>query len=143
VWGNHDIGLCREPSERIRQKYAGPVLDFMTTLQPRLAIGDCLFTHVDPWLDPEDPMQIWWVGELPDQPGMLQRSLDAVPHRHLFVGHYHRWMLLTPEGRTSWQGQGPVLLDAPRTFVIIHAVHDGHCALFDTETRLLTPLVLA
>jgi hypothetical protein len=142
VWGNHDLGLCRDPSERTREKHAGPVLDYMSTLQPRLAVEECLFTHVDPWLDPQDPLQIWWFESFPDEPGVLQRSFDAVPQRHLFVGHYHRWMLLTPEGRSPWQGKGPIVLHAPRTFVIVHSVHAGHCAEFDTVTRLLTPVAL-
>src|SRR3954470_21428083 len=38
VWGNHDYGLCCDPEPPVRQKYAGPVLDFMATLRPRVKI---------------------------------------------------------------------------------------------------------
>lgn len=57
--GHHDFGLCWESSAATRQKYSGPVLDFMATLRPRLEIGGCLFTHVEPWLDPHDLAQPW------------------------------------------------------------------------------------
>src|SRR5262249_58585235 len=52
VWGNHDIGLCFDPDEAVCQRYSAAVLGFMASLQPRLEIDGCLFTHVEPWLDP-------------------------------------------------------------------------------------------
>src|SRR5262245_26709063 len=55
VWGNHDLGLCHEPAMRVRERYAGPVLDFMRTLQPRLELAGCLFTHGLPHWDATDP----------------------------------------------------------------------------------------
>lgn len=143
VWGNHDIGLCREQSERISNKYAGPVLDYMSRLRPQLLVDDCYFSHVDAWLDPCDPMQLWWFGGDPVESGALQRSFDAVAHRHLSVGHYHRWMWLTSAGKADWAGDRPIVLDAPRNFVVVHAVCEGHAALYDTASRLLTPLALA
>jgi hypothetical protein len=51
VWGNHDVGLCFDPDEKIRRRYSAAVLGFMGGLQPRLEIDGCLFTHVEPWLD--------------------------------------------------------------------------------------------
>ena len=66
VWGNHDYSLCREISEPCRQRYSPDVLDFMAGMQGHLAIGDCLFSHVEPWLDPHDPMQLWYYEGLPD-----------------------------------------------------------------------------
>jgi hypothetical protein len=142
VWGNHDLGLCFEQSEDMLAKYAGPVIDYMSSLQPRLLLDEVQFSHVDPYLDPRDPLQIWWFGERPDEPGIVQKSFDAVPQRHLFVGHYHRWQYITPERPMPWRGEAPLVLDAPRSFVIVHAVYNGHAALFDTDTRLLTPLSL-
>src|ERR1017187_2189137 len=41
VWGNHDIGLCFDPTEEIRQRYSASVLDFMGSLLPRLEIDGC------------------------------------------------------------------------------------------------------
>jgi predicted phosphodiesterase len=53
VWGNHDFGLCIEPVERTRARYPASVVEFMTSLRPRLDIGGCHFKHVEPWLNPE------------------------------------------------------------------------------------------
>src|SRR4051794_32179639 len=53
VWGNHDFGLCRDPHEDTRHRFSLRVLNFMAGLRPRLEIEGCLFTHVEPWLDPE------------------------------------------------------------------------------------------
>jgi hypothetical protein len=74
VWGNHDFGLCHHPDEHTRARWAGPVLDYMTTLQPRLVIEDCLFTHVEPWLDPEDLLQLWYFEGPPDTVEKLARN---------------------------------------------------------------------
>ncbi len=60
VWGNHDYGFCRDVHERCRQRYSPDVLDFMAGMQGHLVIGDCLFSHVEPWLDPHDPFQLWY-----------------------------------------------------------------------------------
>ena len=53
----------------------------------------------------------------------------------------HRWLLGTPDGLLPWRGENPVHLGGPtRYLVVVHAVWDGRCALFDTETNELTPL---
>jgi hypothetical protein len=140
VWGNHDIGMCLSPSERLRERYGPEVMAYMGALQPRLEVEDCLFTHVDPWLDPTDPMQIWHFEAFPDAPGAAARSFAAVPHRLMFVGHYHRWRVITPDGPLSWAGEGPVTLAEGRYLVVVHAVMQGYCALLDTHTSVLTPL---
>jgi hypothetical protein len=140
VWGNHDVGLCLDPGEKVCQRYSAAVLDFMGRLQPRLEIDGCLFTHVEPWLDPYKVEDLWYFDGPPDSPEKLARSFAAVPHRVLFIGHLHRWLLGTPDGLLSWRGQGPVGLDRPtRYLVVVHAVWDGQCALFDTGTNDLTP----
>jgi calcineurin-like phosphoesterase family protein len=141
VWGNHDIGLCFDPDERTCRRYSAEVLGFMGRLQPRLELGDCLFTHVEPWLDPHKAEDLWYFDGPPDSPEKLARSFAAVPHRLLFIGHMHRWLLGTADGLLSWRGEVPVRLDgAVRCLVVVHAVSDGRCALLDTETNLLTPL---
>lgn len=58
VWGNHDLGLCLDPEPALVARFPRVVLDFMGTLRPRLSLGDCHFSHVEPWLDPTDPAQI-------------------------------------------------------------------------------------
>jgi predicted phosphodiesterase len=139
VWGNHDLGLCHEPDERVRNKYPGTVLDFMTTLRPSLELDGCLFTHGLPFFDPTDPT-IYYLGGYPHEPQNLVRCFQATTQRVLFVGHTHRWLLATPEGCLPWRGETPVCLEAERRwFVVVHAVCDGWRATYDTITRLLTP----
>jgi hypothetical protein len=58
----------------------------------------------------------------------------------MFIGHLHRWLLGTPEGLLPWRGEDPVSLDQQaRHLIVVHAVCDGKCALFDTRTGELTP----
>ena len=59
----------------------------------------------------------------------------------MFIGHMHRWLLGTPNGLMPWRGERPLLLDGrERYLVAVHAVWDGKCALFDTQTNELVPL---
>jgi hypothetical protein len=140
VWGNHDLGLSHEPTEAVRARYAGPVLDFMGALSPRLAIDDCLFTHGLPCWDPTDPA-VYYLGERPETPEGLRASFATVPNRVLFVGHFHRWLLGSPNGIIPWRGERRVCLaGSARYLVVVHAACDGWCALYDTETSELTPL---
>ncbi|HBI43793.1 MAG TPA: hypothetical protein DDY78_13220 [Planctomycetales bacterium] len=135
VWGNHDIGLCFDPGEAVRQRYSAAVLDFMGSLQPRLEIDGCLFTHVEPWLDPHKVEDLWYFDDPPDSPEKLARSFAAVPHRVLFIGHMHRWLLGTPAGVLPWRGDRQLRLDcANRYLVVVHAVCAGRYTLFDTKT---------
>jgi hypothetical protein len=115
-------------------------LGFIGGLQPRLEIDGCLFTHVEPWRDPHTVEDLWYFDGPPDAPDKLARSFTAVPHRVLFLGHFHRWLLGTPAGLSPWRGEGPVRLDGGgRYLVVVHAVWLGRCALFDTDTSVLTP----
>ena len=140
VWGNHDIGLCFDSDDRVCERYSAAVLGFMGGLQPRLEIGGCLFSHVEPWLDPHRVEDLWYFDGPPDSPEKLARSFAAVPHRVLFVGHFHRWLLAALGGLLPWRGEGPVRLDdGQRYLAVVHAVWDGNCALFDTETNELVP----
>jgi hypothetical protein len=140
VWGNHDIGLCFDPDETIRQRYGAAVLNFMSSLQPSLEIDGCLFTHIEPWLDPHKIEDLWYFDGSPDSPDRLARSFAAVPHRAMFMGHMHRWLLGTPDGVVPWRGGLQLRLDcANRYLVVVHAVREGKCALFDTTTGDLTP----
>ena len=140
VWGNHDIGLCFDPDDKVCQRYSAAVLAFMGSLQPRLEIDGCLFTHVEPWLDPHKIEHLWYFDGPPDSAENLARSFAAVPHRVMFIGHMHRWLLGTPNGPLSWRGEEPVRLENRiRHLVVVHAVCDGKCALFDTQTSELVP----
>jgi hypothetical protein len=140
VWGNHDFGLCQAPAPHVRQQYAGSVLNFMAGLLPRLEVGECLFTHVEPWLDPHDVMQLWYFEGLPDTPAKAARSFDAWPHRLLFFGHVHRWLAAGRDGLLDWDGSRPLSLAPPgRYLVAVAAVCDGRCAVLDDATHTLLP----
>ena len=140
VWGNHDLGLCDHPSPAIREKYGDTVIDFMSSLQPRLEIEGCLFQHVEPWLNPNDILDLWYFEGVPDTPEMVARIFQAVPNRLSFAGHFHRWLIVTPDGMTDWVGEDAVQLTGPeRYFVVIGALCYGRYAVFDTDTFELVP----
>jgi len=144
VWGNHDFGLCRDIGEEVRRRFAPAILEYTTTLEATLLREDCLFTHVEPWLDANDLAQLWYFEPAPRTPAEFARSFDAVPQRVLFSGHVHRWSLATPEGPVAWDGDGPIRLAPPgRYFVTVGAVVAGHAALFETTTGELIPLRLS
>jgi hypothetical protein len=139
VWGNHDFGLCFDPHPEVRAKYPPSVMNFMTSLRPRLEIDGCLFTHVEPWLNPENLTDLWYFDGPPDDDGKLERIFRAAPNRIMFGGHYHRWLLATPEGLTPWDGRTTVNLVDHRYFVVVGAVCEGRFAIFDTDSSEFQP----
>jgi hypothetical protein len=146
VWGNHDFGLCSHPSALVssrRADYAGPVLEYLATFRPFLEIEDCLFSHVEPWRDLNDVLGLWYLGGLPDAPEKAAKSFDACAHRVMFTGHHHRWLLATREGKLAWDGIRTVKLERPdRYLVVVAAVCEGFCAVYDTQTCELLPVAL-
>jgi hypothetical protein len=139
VWGNHELGLCHDPDERIRGRYAGPVLDFMQTLRPRLELDDCLFSHGLPCWDATDPA-VYYLGDRPETVAGRTATFAASAARVTFVGHFHRWLLATPEDGLDWDGGGPILLAPPRRYLVaVAAVCGGWCATYDTSSGLLLP----
>jgi hypothetical protein len=139
VWGNHDFGLCVNVDDEIRNRYPPVVISYMTSLRPRLEIDGCLFTHVEPWLDPENLADLWYYDGPPDDHDKLDRIFDAVPNRLMFAGHFHRWLLATPEGIGQWKGDVQIRLHDARYFVVVGALCDGRFATFDTHTSELCP----
>ena len=139
VWGNHDFGLCVDPDVETRSKYPATVIDFMTSLRPRLDIDGCHFTHVEPWLDPEDVLQLWYYDGPPCKPSELDRIFNAAPNRVMFAGHFHRWLLATKDKVVNWTGNHSVCLNKGRYYVVIGALCNGQYAIFDTETSKLEP----
>ena len=139
VWGNHDFGLCVDLDDDIREKYPPVVIGFMASLRSRLDVGGCHFTHVEPWLNPEDVADLWYFEGPPDEHGELDRIFNAVPNRVMFAGHFHKWLLATPDGISEWKGKSPIRLDRGRYFVVVGALCEGQFALFDTDTSELLP----
>jgi len=144
VWGNHDFGMCTHPSALAssrRVHYAGPVLDYFATFRPFLEIEDCLFSHVEPWRDLNDVLGLWYLGGLPDTPEKAARSFGACGHRVMFTGHHHRWLLVSPDGVMPWSGDRPIRLETPQRYlVVVAAVCEGCCGVYDTQTRELVPV---
>jgi hypothetical protein len=142
VWGNHELGLCLEPSPEMRVQYSEPVVDFFSSLRARFELNDLLFSHNIPSRDPSNP-EIYYVGAEPHEEGALQESFDAFRHRIMFIGHFHRWLAATPRGCLPWDGSTPIELESGKRYlIVVHAVADGHCAVFDCATDRLTPCVL-
>lgn len=140
VWGNHDFGLAKEPTADMRRKYSPSALEYLASLKPRLVIDDCLFTHVEPWLDPEVLTDLWYYEGPPDEASTLARIFNAAPQRLLFAGHFHRWLLAQPESLLPWNGDEPITLKPGRFFTVLAPVCDGYAATFDTRTSELVPL---
>jgi hypothetical protein len=47
VWGNHDFELCDEPSPETCERWGSAIVDYMTSLKPRLDVAGCHFTHIE------------------------------------------------------------------------------------------------
>ena len=140
VWGNHDYGLCVDPDDEIREQYPAAVIEYMTSLRPRLDVAGCHFTHVEPWLNPEDIADLWYFEGPPDEHGKLVRIFDSVPNRIMFAGHFHKWLLATPDEISEWNGRRPIrLLDHARYFVVVGALCEGRYAVFDSDALVLMP----
>jgi predicted phosphodiesterase len=143
VWGNHDLGLCHEPEPQFMARYPCRVFDFLKTLGSRLELEDCLFTHGLPQWDATDPIA-YYLGDRPESAAALAGSFAASPCRITFVGHFHCWLTATPDGVISWDGNEAVYLAQElRYFVVIAAVCDGWCAVYDTISGRLAPFSLA
>ena len=139
VWGNHDFGLCVDPPAKLRDRYGSTVIDFMTTLKPKLEVAGCLFSHVEPWLNPEKIDDLWYFEGLPRSAQQLNRIFTAAPNRLMFAGHYHCWLLAQPDALVDWTGEGRVNLAHGRYFAVIGALCEGRFATLDTESWELTP----
>ena len=114
----------------------------MATLQPRLVLDECHFSHVEPSVDPYDALAMWTLDDEPlDFASRALRSFAAVTQRLVFVGHYHRWLAATATGPLDWQGEGPLsLAGSERYFVVVGAVFQGHCGILGTDQSELCPL---
>ncbi|HEX2474931.1 MAG TPA: metallophosphoesterase family protein [Lacipirellulaceae bacterium] len=141
VWGNHDFGIAYQPEDAIRMRYSDEVMRYMTGLAPRLEIGDCLFTHVEPWLDPTDFFQLWRYEGEPVTVEQAAKSFECTAHRFLFVGHFHRWRVISDCETMNWDGTSPLdLSKCRRGLISVGALCNGKFAIFDTESCELIPM---
>lgn len=116
----------------------------METMQPRLEIENCHFSHCEPWVDPYNVVDLWFFDGYPDTVEKAQKSFDAVPHRVMFTGHFHRWIVMTPSGCVAWDGDRPLRFDGKTRYIVsVLAVYEGHCAVLDTDTMALIPVAFA
>ncbi|MCA9071603.1 MAG: metallophosphoesterase family protein [Planctomycetaceae bacterium] len=142
VWGNHDLGLCLEPNEWALSHFSKPVIEFFGTLESRYEVGDLLFSHTFPHQDPTDPTA-YYLGPRPEDPWSFEESFSLFPHRVMFVGHFHRWLIAARDQHPEWDGVQPLqLVPTERYFVIVNAVMNGWAAIFDESVNILTPIRL-
>jgi predicted phosphodiesterase len=140
VWGNHDHGLCRDVGEKARSRASPAALDYMATVCGRRELGGCHFSHVEPWLDPEDPANLWTFEGKPEDPDRLRNSFSAVPHRAAFIGHFHRWLAATESGPLPWDGTAPLPFETDRRYlVVVGPLFRGDFAVIDTDRWTLEP----
>jgi hypothetical protein len=143
VWGNHELGLCHEPGDWVDRMFDPATRAYMARLRPRMEIEGLLLGHVLPRHDPTDITQPWYVEGVPMTAEEAGPDFAAFPHRRMFLGHYHRWLIATPEGVLPWTGTGPIRFDPARRYlIVVAAVCNGWCAVHDTTTDTLIPLAL-
>jgi hypothetical protein len=143
VWGNHEFGLFAGRGDSVERPFAGSTLDYMHRLEARMEVEGVLLSHVLPCLDPTDIEQPWYVEAAPETAEAAARNFAAFSHHRMFVGHFHRWLAVTREGLIEWQGHGTIRFEAHRRYlVVVAAVCDGWCAIYDTLADSLTPLNL-
>jgi hypothetical protein len=140
VWGNHEFALYAGRGESVESQFDWRTLDYMRRLEARLEIDGVLLGHVLPCIDPMDIEQPWYVERAPTTPLAIARNFAAFTQRRTFVGHFHRWLAVTPEGPLAWSGKQPMRFNPDiRYLVVIAAVCDGWCAIYDKETDVMTP----
>lgn len=144
VWGNHDFGLCVDPAEETLSRYPGPTLDYLATFRGALTLGGCRFAHIEPWLDPTAIEDLWHLEvDRPFEAEVTDGLPTMPPGSRSFMGHKHRWLAARGPTILPWRGDRPVDLGgAGPWLVVVHAVVDGWCALYDTESMALEPIRL-
>ena len=111
----------------------------MTSLKPRMVIEHCYFAHIEPWLNPESLEDLWYFDGMPGSAERRELLFSAQPQQIMFAGHYHRWMLVSPERKEDWDGKTPICLKEGRFFVVIGALVQGRFAIYDTDSGWLIP----
>jgi hypothetical protein len=140
VWGNHEFGLYAGRGDSVESVFDWRTLDFMHLLESRLDVEGVLLSHVLPCIDPTDIEQPWYVEREPLTAEAAAPNFAAYPHRRMFVGHFHRWLAVTPDGALPWRGGQAISFKRDQRYLtVVAAVCDGWCAIYDTETDVLSP----
>lgn len=139
VWGNHDFGLCVNPTAEMHQNHGDLVIDYMTSLKARMVIDDCYLAHIEPWLNSDLLEDLWFFEGIPETAERRQQIFSAQPQRVYFAGHYHRWLHVRPDRTEAWDGSTPICLKEGRHFVVLDALVKGSFATYDTVTGWLIP----
>ena len=140
VWGNHDYGICTGPLAEMEACFDPRAVAHMRTYKARLQIEDCVFSHIEPCLDPDSSMDLWSFPEVPPSPVRLERNWKGFAGRRFFMGHVHTWFAVSSQGPLAWNGATPLSTAGDsRYLVIVDGVCRGHCALLDTRSGELRP----
>lgn len=141
VYGNHDVGLSRQVSSKIRQEADPLLLNFASALEPQLIIERCRFSHNEPWLDARKIEELWQFDGLPDTREKALQNFESVTEKYLFMGHHHCWIVIGSRGELQWDAASPLLLTSEnRYLIVVAAVYDGWCSIFDTDPGVLIPI---
>jgi len=139
VWGNHDLGLCHEPSENLQARFPAATIEYLAELSPQFELDDILFCHGLPTWNPTDPSE-YYLNPQPWEPNALDEVFERFGHRHVFAGHYHRWFLASENCPVEWDGKTKIRLESNlRHFIIVNGVLNACCAEFNTMTNELKP----
>ncbi|HYH64163.1 MAG TPA: metallophosphoesterase family protein [Urbifossiella sp.] len=140
VWGNHDHGLCGAVEEHVQARYSREALAYFAEARPRIELGGCHFSHVEPWIDADDIAALWHYDGLPRTPELLARTFAAFRGASAFVGHHHRWFATTASDVVPWDGTTPLRLEAgERYLVAVAPVFQGAFSVVDTTAGIVTP----
>lgn len=143
VWGNHELAFCVDPEPQVVSKYGDRVCGFFRSLKPSLEIDGVRFSHGMPTWDARNA-EVFYLGDPPWTPGSLDPLWREFDHPLFLIGHFHRWLVSTPEATLTRNAYEPVRFEAgQRYLVVIHAVCEGWCAVLDTETHQITPHSIA
>jgi predicted phosphodiesterase len=140
VWGNHDHGLCRPDPEFDRGRFRHGTLDYFASVEPTRELAGCHFSHVEPFLDATQAENLWTFEERPEEPDRLAKTFAATSHRVAFIGHFHRWLACTEQGKLEWDGTSPLPFEAARRYlVVVGPLFHGAFAVVDTDRWILEP----
>jgi hypothetical protein len=115
-------------------------MEYMAGMKPKLIVGDCHFSHVEPWLDPHRVEDLWYFDGPPDTIEKAARSFSAVSQPVIFLGHFHKWLVMSEAARVEWAPVRPLrLAEGTRHLIVVGPVLSGQFGTYDTETRILTP----